>query len=112
MSDNKYKVEFVEFEIRDYDTSKSVFKVSKRVPKSLSLSSVRWCCERGVPPATGDARLSKILRVLDPGAKAAALEWTSKLGDRCANNTLSTVVVVVVVVTNHLCRFRGTMGRI
>ena len=36
LSDNKYKVEFVEFEIRDYDTSKSVFKVSKRVPKSLS----------------------------------------------------------------------------
>ena len=40
LSDNKYKVECVEFEIRDYDTSKSVFKVSKRVPKSLFRLSV------------------------------------------------------------------------
>lgn len=28
LSDNKYGIEFLEFEIRDYDTSKSVFKVS------------------------------------------------------------------------------------
>lgn len=36
MSDNKYKIEFDEFEIRDYDTSKSVFRVSRDDPPDLS----------------------------------------------------------------------------
>ncbi len=41
LSDNKYKVEFLEFEIKDYETAKSVFKV--RSPSANVLGNDGRC---------------------------------------------------------------------